>query len=93
MRLRFSKQSITQLSEVRTYIALRSPEIAELVRLRILTTIERLVRLPRLGRVGRRQGTREMRVSGLPFVVVYRMDIGDDDELVILGIFHAAQDR
>ena len=38
-------------------------------------------------------GTREIVVPGLPYIIVYRIDIGDADELVILGIFHGAQDR
>ena len=93
MRVRFSTRSISQLSNIRTYIERRNPDAAELVRLRILATIERLQRLPRIGRTGRRPGTREQRVPGLPFVIVYRIDIGDDDELVVLGVFHTAQHR
>lgn len=53
----------------------------------------RLLRaLPRLGHAGRKQGTREFVLPHLPYIVVYRVDIADEDELVILGIFHGAQD-
>jgi hypothetical protein len=32
-------------------------------------------------------------VPHLPYIVIYRVDIAEEDELVILGIFHGAQDR
>ena len=93
MRVRLSQRSAYHLKEIRAFLVRESPEIAELVRLRVLDTIARLQKLPALGHVGRKDGTREMRVAGLPFVVVYRVDIGDRDELVILAVFHTAQDR
>lgn len=93
MKARYSPESVEQLVAIRDYIAKRSPSVAELVRLRIIETVKRLERAPRIGRAGRRDGTRELRATGLPFVIVYRIDIGDDDELVVLGIFHTAQDR
>jgi toxin ParE1/3/4 len=93
MKARFSPQSREQLAAIRDYIAKRSPGVAELVRLRIVETVKRLQRSPWIGRAGRRDGTRELRATGLPFVIVYRIDIGDVDELVVLGIFHTAQDR
>lgn len=93
MRVRLSQRSAYHLNEIRAFLARDNPEIAELVRLRIVATIERLRTLPGLGHAGRKSGTRELRVAGLPFVVVYRVDIGDRDELVILAVFHTAQDR
>ena len=93
MRVRLSQRTASHLSEIRAFLARDNPEIAELVRLRIVATIDRLRKLPKLGHAGRKSGTRELRVAGLPFVVVYRVDIGDQDELVILAVFHAAQDR
>jgi len=67
---------------------------AELVDRHIAETINTLRSLPRLGRVGRRKGTRELGVAGLPYVIVYRIDITDKgDEVVILGIFHGVQNR
>lgn len=93
MRLRFSPRAHLQLRQIRDYIARDRPDAAELVRGRIFATITNLRALPRLGRSGQRAGTRELLVAGLPYLIVYRLDIGDADELVILGIFHAAQQR
>jgi toxin ParE1/3/4 len=90
MNVRFSNRSVLQLAAIRDSIKLQSPRSAELVRLRILATIERLQSLPEMGHIERKNGTRELRVDGLPYIIVYRVDLND---LVILGIFHGAQDR
>jgi len=63
------------------------------VRRRLIETVKLLSALPRLGHVGRREGTRELTVPHLPYIIVYRIDMGDEDELVILGIFHGARDQ
>lgn len=88
LEARFTARSLAHLSNIRARIARDRPLAAEFVRGRILQTIELLRTLPHLGRTGRRQGTREIVVAGLPYLVVYRIDIGDADELVILAIRH-----
>jgi hypothetical protein len=32
-------------------------------------------------------------VRGLPYIIVYQTGAADADEVLILGVFHAAQDR
>lgn len=90
---RFTSRSLAHLSNIRARIASDRPLAAEFVRGRILQTIERLRTLPHLGRTGRRQGTREFVVAGLPYLIVYRVDIGDADEIVILAVRHQRMDR
>ena len=34
-----------------------------------------------------------MVVPGLPYIVVHRIETGDEDTLVILGVYHGAQLR
>lgn len=46
-----------------------------------------------MGHEGALTGTREMGVPGLPYIIVYRIENGDEDTLVILGIYHGAQLR
>lgn len=92
LKARFTPRSLAHLANIREHIARDRPVAAELVRGRILSAIERLRRLPHLGTTGRHQGTRELVVAGLPCVVVYRVDIGDEDELVILRIVYGGQD-
>ena len=52
----------------------------------------RLVDQPEMGRPGERRGTREWVVRGLPYIIVYRVD-WNQDEIVLLNVFHGAQDR
>ena len=93
MRVRWSRQSREHLIAIRAYIKQRDAAAAEHVRLRIIETVRLLGALPRLGHAGRKQGTREFVMAQLPYILVYRIDIGDEDELVILGVFHGAQDQ
>jgi hypothetical protein len=32
-------------------------------------------------------------VRGLPYIIVYQIGATDSDEVLILGVFHAAQER
>ena len=54
----------------------------------VIEAVERLVDFPHRGRQGRREGTRELVISGLPYIVVYRVR---DASIRILRVFHAAQ--
>ena len=90
MRLRWLRESISDLGKIRAYVARDNARAAEGVRLQIVETTRQLEHLPRLGHLGRRAGTRELNVPGLPYIIVYRIA---GDELVILGIFHGAQER
>lgn len=91
MRVRWSRRSREHLIAIRAYIRQHNVDAAERVRLRIIETVRLLRALPHLGRAGRKQGTREFVIPHLPYMVVYRIDIADEDELVILGVFHGAQ--
>lgn len=51
---------------------------------------ERLTEFPRMGHTGRVAGTYEWVVRGLPYIIVYQADA---TEVLILGVFHGAQDR
>lgn len=93
IRIRWSRRSRYHLEDIRRYIAVHDAAVAERVRLQLVETIKMLRALPRLGHAGRKEGTRELNVPRLPFVIVYRIDINDEDELVILGIYHGARDR
>jgi plasmid stabilization system protein ParE len=39
--------------------------------------------LPKIGHVGQAEGTREIVVRGLPYVIVYEINTGDQDEVMI----------
>ena len=93
MRLRFSVEAQEHIASIYDYIRDRSPVAATQVVLRIRLAAERLTEFPRMGRVGRAEGTHEWVVRGLPYVLVYEIGAADLDEIVILGVFHGAQNR
>jgi len=59
---------------------------------RILESIARLGDLPFIGHKGIAPGTYEWVVTGLPYIVVYKID-SDHEEVQITAVFHGAQDR
>lgn len=67
--------------------------VAERVLDQIANIIGRLRAFPRLGHLGIVDGTLERIVPRTPNVIVYRIYLGDRDELVILRVYHAAQNR
>jgi len=46
-----------------------------------------------MGHAGRVADTHEWVVRGLPYIIVYQIGPADSDEVLILGVFHGAQDR
>jgi plasmid stabilization system protein ParE len=59
---------------------------------RIRAAAEQLGEFPHIGHLGLVAGTHEWVVKGLPYVIVHELH-GQDDEVVVLGVFHGAQDR
>ena len=78
------------MEHIRDTIIPENPAAAEKVQQSITKSIELLKFFPYLGRPGDLKGTREKTVKSLPYIIVYRVH---DDELIILRIFHGAQNR
>lgn len=55
----------------------------------IETAVRHLANFPEIGPPGRIRGTRELVVTGTPYVVVYRIEA---TAVVILRVLHGAQD-
>lgn len=91
MRLRYTARAREQIAGIYEYIRERNPIAATHVVARIRLAAERLTEFPRMGHVGRVEGTHEWVVRGLPYIIVY--EVGDPDEVLILGVFHGAQSR
>ena len=73
------------LRQIKAFISERNIIAAEGVIHRIRKTLTLLAILPRLGHPGLVHGTFEKGVPRVPYLVVYRIDINDDDrELVVL---------
>jgi toxin ParE1/3/4 len=91
MRLRYAPEAREHMASIYAYISAHNPSAATRVIARIREAAERLRMFPRIGRIGT-AGTYERPVRGLPYVIVYEI-YPDRDELMILGVFHGAQDR
>lgn len=70
------------------YLAERNPRAALRMDEAIEMAIERLCDQPHSGRPGRLVGTRELVVSGTPYVVAYRVEA---ETVVVLRLMHGAQ--
>jgi plasmid stabilization system protein ParE len=93
MRLRYTAEARGHIAGIFNYLNDRNPTAATQVVARIRMAAERLAQFPRIGHAGRVPSTYEWVVRGLPYIVVYDVNLGDADEIVILGVFHGAQDR
>jgi toxin ParE1/3/4 len=67
------------------FIEVRNPDAAELVSSEILRTVEGLLQFPKRGKPGRVKETRELVISGLPYVAVYLLT---KKNVVILQVLH-----
>ena len=74
-------------------IAIDDGAAAERVIEQIRSTIRVLGELPHLGHDGIVDGTYERTVSRTPYVIVYRIDLGLRDELIILRVPRSSQQR
>ena len=71
MKIVWSPTAVDDLAHVRSYIAQHDAGAAATVGHRIIETIENLLRFPSMGRPGRVPHTRELVVTGTPFIVPY----------------------
>jgi toxin ParE1/3/4 len=84
----WTKRSVRRLDQIGHYIALENPAAAVEVVARIATAGNTLAELPHLGRPGRIIGTRELVISGLPYIMPYRLK---GQSIEILTVIHTAQ--
>jgi toxin ParE1/3/4 len=83
------RASHPELDQAHDYIALsNSEEVAARITTQIVTTIQQLAAFPMAGRSGRVPGTRELVIANTPFIAAYAVD---HDRIVILAIYHGAQ--
>jgi addiction module RelE/StbE family toxin len=88
VRVRWLRRALRNLDEEAEYIARDDPDAAARIVDRIATSVERLATHPALGRTGRVPGTRELMLSGMPYVVAYRVR---GETVEILRVFHGAR--
>ncbi len=88
MQLRWTEKAANDLERIADYLFQHTPEHAsELVR-RLYEAPAALLRFPHRGRLGRKDGTRELVLSPLPYIIVYTVR---GDAIYVVRILHGAQ--
>ncbi|HEY7352631.1 MAG TPA: type II toxin-antitoxin system RelE/ParE family toxin [Terriglobales bacterium] len=89
MRIRWTDPALRDFTQICDYIERHgSAGVARRVSISIYGQISDLFRFPELGRTGRKPETRELVLSGLPYIAIYRVQV---NEIQILRLLHGAQ--
>ncbi len=89
MKVRWSDRSGQDVLAIGEFIALSDRSAAIGVADRIKGAGDNLETFPRRGRPGRLADTRELVVTGLSYILIYRVF---DEDVEILRVLHGAQD-
>lgn len=87
MIVRWLEDAVQDLQALRDYIAAENPTAANHVAKRILHCVDLLSSQPGIGRQGRVPHTRELIISGTPFIIPYRVK---NNAIEILRVLHSA---
>jgi addiction module RelE/StbE family toxin len=90
VRVRWLSSALRELDRVYEYVARENPRAARSVFKKIRSTASRIGRFPEAGRHGHVRGTREIVVTDLPYLVVYRVGSNSID---IIRVLHTSMDR
>jgi addiction module RelE/StbE family toxin len=88
MRLEWSVFSLADRTAIFDYIEADNPRAAVVIDDRIETRVMGLTQFPEIGRPGRIEGTRELVISGTPYIAAYRIA---GETVRILRVLHGAQ--
>jgi addiction module RelE/StbE family toxin len=88
IQVRWTEPAARDLEQISDYIQKDRPTAATAVARSLFDAADSLSFMPGRGRVGRIPGTRELIVSGLPYIVVYRLT---STMIQILRIYHGAR--
>lgn len=88
MRIRYTLRAARNLRAATCYLLDRNPGAAKTQILTIKRAIAALAQHPKMGRQGRVDGTRELVISGTPYIAAYAVG---ENEIAILAIVHGAR--
>ncbi len=87
MIIKWLEDAVQDLHQLRHYIAEHNPPAAQSIAIRIIDTVNLLVEQPGLGRPGHVPHTRELVITGTPFIIPYQVR---GNVVEILRVFHGA---
>lgn len=88
MKVRWSPAAAEDFARIVQYIHRDNPDAAERIARNIHESADALKLFPNRGRLGRIEGTRELPLPPLPFILVYRVKA---DVVEIVNVVHGAQ--
>jgi toxin ParE1/3/4 len=88
MQLRWTAEAATDLERIADYLLEQAPDRAQDLIRRVYDAPTTLLTFPNRGRPGKREGTRELVLAPLPYVVVYTVR---GDVVFVVRILHGAQ--
>jgi len=89
IQVRWTEPAAQDIEHIAEYIQKERPDSATAVARSLFDAVDLLGYMLARGRVGRIPGTRELVVSGLPYIIVYRLTSA---AVQILRIYHGARD-
>lgn len=89
MQIRWTEEAIQDIQSLRAYIGEDKPTAARKVVSKIFASVKALTLHPHIGRPGRLPNTRQLLVTGTPYIVPYRVTGG---VLEILRVLHGSME-
>ena len=90
MRLRWTAAAAADLENINSYLSANHPSYRAATIRRLHAAAVSLTSHPLKGKLGTVQGTRELFLGPLPYVIVYRVK---DEFIELLRFYHSAQNR
>jgi toxin ParE1/3/4 len=90
MRIRWTPAAAADLQHINDYLSEHHPRYRQPTMRKLYETVRALKQSPQRGRLGREDGTRELLLSPLPYLAVYRVTT---KSVEVVRIYHTAQDR
>lgn len=87
MRVVWTRPAGEQFAETLAFLAERSPAAASRLATEVETRLDQLAGSPYIGRPGRVEGTRELVLTDVPYIVAYRVT----GRVEILAVTHGAR--
>jgi toxin ParE1/3/4 len=88
MEIVWRRAALDDLESIRGFIEQDNPDAAARVYEAIRSAVDPLAAHPNIGRAGRVDGTRELVLSSLPYIVVYRIV---EEQVRILAVMHTSR--
>lgn len=87
MMISWLEDAVDDLQSLHEYIAENNPRAANAIAKRIVHAVDLLATQPNMGRPGRVLHTRELIISGTPFIIPY---IAENNTITLLRVLHGA---